>query len=68
MSGTKGSAASKKQRSTELADANPGVDRDQMREAAKLLDGLASEGIERRGYGISSPYGRTRLRHHARAR
>jgi hypothetical protein len=68
MSGSKNSSVSKKQRSAEIANANPGVDAGQMKEAGALLGKLEREGVERRRYAISSPYDRTGLRHYTRRR
>ncbi len=66
MSGTKGLSPIKGKRTREITDSNPRVDQAQMREAARLLEKLESEGVERRGYGIASPYERVNLRHYTR--
>lgn len=66
MSGSKQPEQTKKQRSAEISNRNPLVDSEQMRETGKLLDRLAEEGVERRGYGISSPYDRTGMKHYTR--
>jgi hypothetical protein len=68
MSATRDSSKSKEQRAAKIVRGNPLVDRDQMREAGKILETLESEGVKRRGYGISSPYDRVGPPHRTRER
>lgn len=46
----------------QLVNDNPQVDRQQLLETRRMLDGLRKQGIAGPSYGIISPYERSRLR------